>query len=150
MIVPYNTISKSITQMNMKFDCIYTRVNVKNYQECKNFYSNILGFEATFEIEKSVEFETGTTKISLQKRDELVFDQGSSEFMTFADNDDTVVLTLKVKNLDEACEYLQKKGVELVNKICSFPNQVHKSTYIRDPDNIIELREIILGNMGLG
>ncbi len=71
--------------------------------------------------------------------------------MTFADNDDTVVLTLKVKNLDETCEYLKEKGVELVNKICSFPNQGHKSTYYRDRDNnLIEFQEIILGNMGLG
>lgn len=137
--------------MNIEFDYIYTRISVKNYEECKNFYSNILGFKAAFEKEKSVEFKTGSTKISLQKRDELVFDRGGSEFMNFAENDDTIVLTLKVMSLDKACEYLEEKGVELVNKICSFPNQGHKSTYIRDPDNnLLEIREIILGNMGLG
>lgn len=136
---------------NMKFDYLYTRINVKNYDECKIFYSNILGFKIAFEKEKSVEFETENTKISLQKRDELIYDQGGADLMSFADNDDTVVLTLKVRNLDQALEYLEKEGVKLVNEICSFPDRGHKSSYIRDPDNnLIEIREIILGNMGLG
>ena len=43
--------------MNIEFDYIYTRISVKNYEECKNFYSNILGFKAAFEKEKSVQKE---------------------------------------------------------------------------------------------
>ena len=135
----------------MKFEYIYTRINVQNYEDCKNFYSNILGFEITFEKENSIEFETGNTKISLQKRDELTFEKGGSKLMSFKEGDDSIVLTFKVKSLDRVCEYLEEKKVDLQKDIYSFPNQGFKSTYIRDPDNnLIELREIILGNFGLG
>ena len=135
----------------MEFDYVYTRINVQNYEDCKNFYSNILGFEITFEKENSIELKTGNTKISLQKRDELTFEKGRSKLMSFKEGDDSIVLTFKVKSLDRICEYLEEKKVNLQKDIYSFPNQGFKSTYIRDPDNnLIELREIILGNFGLG
>ena len=71
--------------------------------------------------------------------------------MSFKKGDDSIVLTFKVKSLDRVCEYLEEKKVDLQKDIYSFPNQGFKSTYIRDPDNnLIELREIILGNFGLG
>ena len=135
----------------MEFEYIYTRINVQNYEACKNFYSTILGFEIEFENENSIELATGNTKISLQKRDKLTFDRGGSELMSFAKGDDSIVLTLKVKSLDRAYEYLKEKKVNLQGDVFSFPNQGYKSTYLRDPDNnLIEIREIILGNFGLG
>jgi len=108
----------------MEFDYVYTRINVKNYEECKNFYSSILGFEITFEKENNIELETGNTKISLQKRDRLTFDKGGSKLMSFKEGDDSIVLTFKVKSLDRVCKYLEEKKSIYKKISIHFPTKV--------------------------
>jgi catechol 2,3-dioxygenase-like lactoylglutathione lyase family enzyme len=54
--------------MNLKYIC--TRLNVKNYTDCKLFYQNILGFRVSLndDAEEYSELDAGATKITILNR----------------------------------------------------------------------------------
>ena len=57
----------------MNFDYAYTRLNVANYQACKQFYRNVLCFEIAFEDDgdEYTELSTGKTIITIFNRQRL-------------------------------------------------------------------------------
>lgn len=89
----------------MKFDYCYTRLNVADYQACKQFYHEILGFEIIYveDAEEYVESGTGQTLITIFNRQKLGDFVGYSETINYnSSNDAGVVLSFRVPNLDEA------------------------------------------------
>ena len=129
----------------MKFDYTYTRLNVADYQACKEFYSNVLGFEVVFADDKDeyAELSTGKTVITIFNRQNLGDFIGADEIVDYAPNYAGVVLSFQVFCLDEAISHLKAKGVKMVNEPLSFPMRGFITACFRDPDgNLIELQEL--------
>ena len=130
---------------HMKFEYTYTRLNVANYQACKQFYSDVLGFEVVFADEKDeyAELATGQTLITIFNRQKLGTFVDTSETVSYDPNYAGVVLSFQVACLDEAVSHLKAKGVEMVKESMNYPRWGFISAFFRDPDgNLIELEEL--------
>lgn len=129
----------------MNFRYIYTRLNVKNFQDCKAFYQDVLGLSIKFEDEQDeyVEFDTGHTQITLFNREKLGDFIAEEKSLTYDTNSGRVVLSFQVSSIEEATTYLGSKGVEMLNVPTNYPDRGFISTCFRDPDgNLIELEEM--------
>lgn len=134
--------------MTLKYK--YTRLNVSNYEACKTFYQDVLGFNISFvdDNDQYAELDTGETKITIFNRRNLSEFVGSDRQMSYDENYAGVVLTFMVDNLEEMLKKLKSKGVELVNPPWNFPDRGFISACFRDPDgNLIELEEILVGEV---
>lgn len=129
----------------MKFEYKYTRLNVANYQACKEFYRDVLGFEIVFTDDKEeyTELATGNTLITIYNRERL------GNFISISDEPEYdsryggVVLSFRVACLDDAISHLKAKGVEMTKERMSYPRWGFISAFFRDPDgNLIELEEL--------
>ena len=131
--------------VNMEFKYIYTRLNVDNYQACKDFYSKVLGFEIVFADDRDeyAELATGQTIISIFNRQRLKDFVGTAETVSYDYHYAGVVLSFQVNCLNDAISYLKSNGVEIVNEPMNFPRRGFITACFRDPDgNLIELEEV--------
>ncbi len=131
--------------MTLKYK--YTRLNVSNYEACKKFYQEVLGFKVSFidDNDRYAELDTGETKITIFHRQGLSEFVGSNGQMSYDENYAGVVLTFVVDNLEEVLEKLKSKGVSLINPPWNFSDRGFISTCFRDPDgNLIELEQILI------
>ena len=129
----------------MKFDYTYTRLNVANYQACKKFYRDILGFEVVFEDDKDeyAELSTGQTLITIFNRQQLGDFIGADEIVNYDSHYAGVVLSFRVACLNDAIAHLKANGVTMVNEPMNFPMRGFITACFRDPDsNLIELEEL--------
>lgn len=129
----------------MNFDYTYTRLNVANYQACKQFYSDVLGFKIAFEDDEDeyTELSTGKTIITIFNRQRLGDFVDKSETVSYDPQYAGVVLSFRVACLDDAISHLKAKGVEMVKEPMNYPQRGFISAFFRDPDNnLIELEEI--------
>ena len=129
----------------MNFDYTYTRLNVANYQACKQFYSNVLGFKVVFADDKDeyAELSTGQTLITIFNRQRLNTFVDRTEPVSYDPNYAGVVLSFRVACLDKAISHLKAKGVEMVKESMNYPRWGFISAFFRDPDgNLIELEEL--------
>lgn len=128
----------------MKFEYTYTRLNVANYQACKDFYSKVLGFKIISEDAKDeyAELATGETRITLFNRQKL----GTfvdSEAVTYDAEYAGVVLSFRVKSLEDAIAHLKNNNVEMTGTPTNYPRWGFVSAFFRDPDgNLVELEEL--------
>ena len=128
----------------------YTRLNVSNYEACKLFYQDVLGFKISFvdDNDEYAEFDTGETKITIFNRQGLPEFVGNNQQMSYDRDYAGVVLTFMVENLEETLEKLKSKGVKLMNPPWNFPDRGFISTCFRDPDgNLIELEQMLIGGL---
>ena len=130
----------------MKFDYTYTRLNVADYQACKQIYGNVLGFEVVYADDKDeyAELATGQTLITIFNRQNLGDFVGAKETVNYDSHYAGIVLSFRVANLDEAVARLKAKGVKMVSEPINFPMRGFISACFRDPDgNLIELQQLL-------
>ena len=129
----------------MRFQYIYTRLNVENFQDCKAFYRDVLGLSIKFEDDRDeyVEFDTGAICITLFNRKKLDEFITKDRYLTYDTHSARVVLSFQVGNVEEAIAHLQTHGVEILNPSTNYPDRGFISTCFRDPDgNLIELEQV--------
>ncbi|MGB3693313.1 MAG: VOC family protein [Spirulinaceae cyanobacterium] len=130
----------------MAFRYTYTRLNVSDYQACKAFYHDVMGWEVIYsdDQEEYAEFATGQTKITIFNRQKLKEFLGNDETTTYDPHYAGVALTFEVNNLDETIKQLKAQGVKLINNPWNYPDRGFISACFRDPDgNLIELQQSI-------
>ena len=126
--------------MTLKYT--YTRLQVSNFEACKEFYRDILELSVAFESDKYAELKTGQTRITLLDRERLTDIIGKPNVAAYDSKSDGIALSFEVSDLNEACQKLKAKGVEFINEPWSFPDWGYKSTFFRDPDgNLVELTQ---------
>lgn len=129
----------------MEFKFNYTRLIVKDYQACREFYQDTLGLKTTFtsEIDSYVELTNGNVKLTLLDREQMISHFGHEAEITFGHKSDGIALSFRVEDVNEACSYLQEKGVELASKPWNLADWGIKAALVRDPDgNLIELTQM--------
>ncbi len=128
----------------MKFQYSYTRLHVKDFQACHNFYQNILGLEATFtsEIDSYVELTDGKVKLTLLNQNKIKEYLGTKTNFLFEPESDRIALSFQVEDVDRACQYLKEKGVEIVSPPWNVIDWGIKLALVRDPEgNLIEMSQ---------
>ena len=129
----------------MNFEYIYTRLNVSNYQACKQFYHDVLGFEVVYadDTDEYAELSTGQTLITIFNRQKLGDFVGADETISYDSHYGGVMLSFRVADLDEAITHLESQGVKMINQPLNFPMLGFISACFRDPDgNLIELQQL--------
>ena len=129
--------------MDFKFN--YTRLFVKDYKTCLDFYSSVLGLEITFtsDIDEYAELTNRDVKLTLLSQKKASGHFGFGTDFAFEPKNDGVALSFRVKDIHEACEYLKAKNVEIVSPPCSFADWGVTAALTRDPDgNLIELTQM--------
>jgi catechol 2,3-dioxygenase-like lactoylglutathione lyase family enzyme len=135
----------------MKLKYAYTRLNVENYQACKQFYQQVLGFEVLYanDAQEYAELATGETTITILNRNRLKEFIGSAAIATYGADDAKMALTFMVPNLDDAIAQLKTHSVTLVNNPWQRPEDELMQAGVltacfRDPDgNLIEFVQLL-------
>lgn len=128
----------------MKFEYIYTRLYVKDCRACYEFYHDILGLEATFisEMDTYVELTNGQVKLTLLNQNKIKEYLGTQTNFLFEGNCDRIAVSFQVEDVEEACQYLKTKGVEIISPAWDILDWGIKIAFIRDPEgNLIELTQ---------
>lgn len=129
----------------MQFKFAFTRLYVNDYKTCLEFYRDILGLEVTFmsQIDTYVELTNGEVKLTLLNRNKITEYFGSETEVHFGQKSDAIAISFAVESVDQACEYLQQKGVEIVSQPWDFADWGVKLALVRDPEgNLIELYQL--------
>lgn len=129
----------------MKFQYVYTRLYVKDCRACYQFYHDVLGLEATFasEIDNYVELTDGKVKLTLLNQNKIKEYLGTKTKFNFESSSDRISVSFQVSDVEQACEYLKAKGVEIVSPPWNVIDWGMKLALVRDPEgNLIELSQM--------
>lgn len=129
----------------MRFQYSYTRLHVKDFKACHDFYHKVLGLEITFtsEIDSYVELTDGKVKLTLLNQSKIKEYLGTKTNFLFEQKSDRIALSFQVEDVEQACQYLKEKGVEIVSPPWNVIDWGIKLAFIRDPEgNLIELSQM--------
>ena len=126
----------------MKFKYVYTRLHVEDCRACYEFYHDVLGLEATFtsQMDSYVELTDGTVKLTLLNRKKMKEYFGDKPDFVFGGRSDNIALSFQVSDVEDTCNYLREKGVEIISPSWNVIDWGIKQAFIRDPEgNLVEL-----------
>jgi catechol 2,3-dioxygenase-like lactoylglutathione lyase family enzyme len=121
-----------------------TRLLVPNFKACFLFYSDVLGFTATFGTEDDVyaDFNTGSTIIALFEQHLMSATMGTSSLPAQASAQDKACLVFAVDDVDITCRQLQQQAVEIIAGPADRPDWGIRAAHFRDPaGNLIEINQ---------
>jgi len=121
----------------MKLNSI--RLLVNDFDACFKFYQEKLGLKATWGAPGEVyaDFDIG---LSLFKSDLMAEALGNSEKKLPGDLREKAVIVIKVDNVDETYEKLQKKDVHFIGEPKDMPHWGIRVAHFKDPEkNLIEI-----------
>lgn len=128
--------------MTYKYD--YTRLLVSNFKACFLFYRDVMGFIVGFGTEDDTyaDFAIGAVNISLFDRQEMSEAMGTAHLPVQSSAQDKVCLIFSVENVDQSCEQLKARGVQLTVEPTDHPDWGIRTAHFRDPDgNLIEINQ---------
>jgi catechol 2,3-dioxygenase-like lactoylglutathione lyase family enzyme len=105
----------------------------KDYQVAKRFYSEILGFENVFEIERfSTIFQTSPTTFIT-----IVSDDGTGRAMHSADEPKTVAIALITDHVSEWYDYAMQQNLNIRAPLKPLGDRTYQSFFVTDPGGYI-------------
>lgn len=131
--------------MNLEFRA--TRLLVFNYEDCFDFYKDILGFEVIYGDAQGEEADLrlGEMRLGLIKWQSMAALIGTKNTSpTDIINTDKVALIFVSSNLDESYRQLKDKGVKFITEPMYRSDWQIKTVYLRDPDeNLIGIYQLV-------
>ncbi|HEV2757548.1 MAG TPA: VOC family protein [Actinomycetota bacterium] len=118
----------------------HVRLLVEDTERCLAFYRDALGLEVTLEAGDGIYYElaAGDVLLALYRRD-LMGQMMGAELPPPAQSD-AVAFTFQVHDVDQTCEELRGRGVELVTEPMDYDVAFLRLAHLRDPEgNLIEI-----------
>lgn len=125
----------------MKFNNV--RLLVKDYEKCFKFYTEKLGFEASWNIEgcyASFKVAEGIEGLAIFVSDFMAPTVGNMDKSQPTDCREKMMVSFEVMNVDETYNTLLTKNVVFINQPNDMPDWGMRVVHLRDPEeNLIEL-----------
>ncbi len=124
----------------------FTRLLARDFAACFRFYRDTLGFPVAFGEETDVyaDFNTGEVTIALFDRGAMAEAVGAAALPSAAAAQDTVTLCFAVDDVNQTCDDLRAKGVQLVTEPQDRPDWMIRTAHFRDPDgNLLEVFSLL-------
>lgn len=118
------------------------RLLVKDYEKCFKFYTEKLGFEATFDLGVYASFKVAENieGLAIFVSDLMAPTVGNVNKNQPTDCREKMMVSFEVENVDETYNALLEKEVTFINQPTDMPDWGMRVVYLRDPEeNLIEL-----------
>jgi catechol 2,3-dioxygenase-like lactoylglutathione lyase family enzyme len=123
----------------MKFNNV--RLLVKDYKKCFEFYTEKLGFEATFDMGVYASFKVaeGIEGLAIFMSDAMAPFVGNADQIQPTGYREKSMVSFAVDCVDTTYNALKAKGVEFINEPTDWQAAYMRVVHLRDPeDNLIE------------
>jgi lactoylglutathione lyase len=110
----------------------YVIVYVNDFEKTMEFYKDILGLKVKMQAETYVEFDTGSTTLSINTRESAREITGLPIPLEVG-NSQTFEIGFVVENVEECINNLRQKGVTIVSEPVTKP-WGQTVAYVADPD----------------
>ena len=121
----------------------YIRILTDNFISMKNFYVDILGLQARFNVDEVYEeFDNEGARLSIYERS--FFSNALNNSFIAQSEPGNFVLIFQVENVDLKFKELKVKGVKILAEPVDRPQWMIRTVHLKDPDgNLIELNQAL-------